>query len=78
MTDYQISLLDGDGHIASTSDAKCADDREALGLAQRVVGGKGQADVWAGARRVGRITGASGADIKALGLPWASRPSERA
>lgn len=78
MTDYQINLLDCAGHTASASSTKCADDREALGLAQRMVGGRERADVWAGARRVGRMSGASGADIKALGQPWASQPFTRA
>ena len=77
MTDYQISLLNGDGHAVSTFDAKCTDDWEALGLAQRMVGSKGEADVWAEARRVGRISSASGADVEALGRPWASQPSKR-
>ena len=78
MTDNQISLLDGAGHTASTSNAKCVDDREALGLAQHMVGGRSHADVWAGTRRVGPVTEASGADIKALGQPWASQPAKRA
>lgn len=78
MADYQISLLDGDGRTASTSNAKCVDDREALGLAQRMAGNRGQADVWAGARRVGRMSSASGAEIKTLGQPWTSQSSKRA
>ena len=78
MTDYQINLLDGAGHTASTSNAKCVDDREALGLAQRMVGGRGRADVWAGARRVGQVSKTSGADVEALGQPWASQPFKRA
>ena len=77
MTDYQINLLDSDSHAASTFDAKCVDDREALGLAQRMVGRKGEADVWAEARRVGQMSGASGADVEALGRPWTSKPSKR-
>ncbi len=78
MTDYQINLLDCAGHTASTLNAKCVDDREALGLAQRMVGGRGRADVWAGARRVGRMSEASGADVDAVGQPWASQPFKRA
>ena len=78
MANYDTSLLDGDGHTVTTSHPKCADDREALSLAQRMVGSRGQADVWAGASRVGRMSAAAGADIKAPGQPWAPQPSERA
>ena len=78
MTDYRISLLNSDGHTVNSLNARCADELEDLGLAQRMVGGSGHADVWTGARRVGRMSGASGADIKALGQPWAFQPSSRA
>ena len=78
MTDYQISLLNGDSDAASIFDAKCASNREALGLAQRMVGREGETDVWIKARRIGQMSGASGADVEALGRPWASQPSRRA
>ena len=78
MADYQTNLLGGDGHAASASIARCADDREAPGLAQRMVGGRGEADTWAEAKRIGQMSGALGADAEALGRPWASQPSGRA
>lgn len=78
MADYKIELLDDDGHAATASGAKCADDREAVGLAQCMVGNRGDADVWAEARRVSRVSGASGTDVKALGQRWASHSSKRA
>ena len=78
VADYQIDLLDDDGHTVSTFITKRADGREALGLAQRMVGGRGQADVWAGARSLGQVSGASGTDVKVLGQLWASQPSKRA
>ena len=78
MADCQTNLLGGDGPAASTSSAKCADDREAPGLAQWMICGGGEADTWAGAKRVSRTSGALGADVKALGQPWASQPSGRA
>ena len=78
MTHYQISLLNIGGHSIGSLNAKCVNDREALGLAQRMLNGRGHADVWAGTRRVGQVTEASDADIKALGQPWASQPISRA
>ena len=78
MTDYQISLLNKGGHAVSSRDARCVYAREALGLAQRTLNGRSHADVWAGTRRVGQVTEASGADIKALGQPWTSQPRIRA
>ena len=75
MTDYQISLLSSGGHTVSSLDARRADDREAHGLAQRMLDGRGHADVWTGARRVGQV---SGADGEAFGQSWASQPLSRA
>ena len=78
MTDYQISLLNSDAHTVNSLDARYADNQEALGLAQRMLDGRGHADVWTGTRCSGQVPMASDADIKALGQSWASQPLSRA
>ena len=78
MTDYQISLLSSGGRALSSLNARYADGRKSLGLAQWMLDGGSHADVWAETRRVGQVTEASGADIKVLGQPWASQPFKRA
>ena len=78
MTDYQISLLNSGGHTVGSLNTRCANDREALGLAQWMLNGRGHADVWTGTRRVVRMSKASGARNKAFGQPWASQPAKRA
>lgn len=78
MTDCQISLLNSGKHTVSSLDARFDDNPEALGLAQRTLDGRGHADVWTGARRVGQVTEALGADVKAVGQPWASQPFKQA
>ena len=78
MTDYQTSLPSSGGATVSSLDARCAETRETLGLAQRMHDCRGYADVWTGTRRVGQVSEASGADIKAVGEPWASQPVKQA
>ncbi len=78
MADYQINLLDSTGPTVSNLRARCADHPEALGLAQRMLDGRGHADVWAGTKRVSQLLEASGADVEAPGQSWASQPFDRA
>ncbi len=78
MANYQINLLGAVGHSVSSLDARCANDPEALGLAQRMLDGRGHACVWAGTRCVGEVSEASGADVEALGQLWASQPADQA
>lgn len=78
MTDYQINLLDGDSGTAGTFNAEYPDAWGALGLARRMVGSRGEADVCAAAGNIGWQSGTSGTDLKALGEPWASYPSKQA
>ena len=78
MTDYQISLLSSGGHTISSLDKRYADNRGALGLAHRMLDGRGHADLWTSTRRVGQVTEVSGADVKAVGQLWALQPLGRA
>ena len=78
MTDYRIDLLNSGKHAVGSLNARCADNQEALGLAEWMLDGRRRADVWTGTRRIGRISEASDADIKAFGQPWASQPFKRA
>ena len=66
MTKYRIYQVDH-GHIVSRSDANCASDREACELAQRMLEGAGQAEVWDGPRCLGRVSAVSAAGIATLG-----------
>ena len=78
MTDYQISLPSSGGATVSSLDARCADAWEALGLAQRMHACRGHSDAWTGARRVGQVSEATGAEVEAVGQPWALQPVKRA
>lgn len=66
MTEYKIDVMDGGGQIIRRFNARCIDDREACALARRLLDVDGQADVWAGARRVGRVSVTSAAEIEML------------
>jgi hypothetical protein len=78
MANYQISLLGSAGHTVSSLNARCANDPEALGLAHRMLDGRGHPCVWTGARCVGEVSEASGAHVEALGQLWASQPANQA
>lgn len=69
MANYNINLLDSGGHIVSGTRAECASDREACALARRLLNVNGQAEIWAGHRRVGQVSPTSAAEIELLGQP---------
>lgn len=57
MRRYRIYPLNIASHIAAFgSDVDCADDREACTLAQEMLSGGGEAEVWQGARYVGQVS----------------------
>lgn len=72
MPDYRIYTIDQNGATGRGSDARCRNDEEACELARRMLAGSAAgAEVWAGDRRVGRVSPASAADIAAHGKLWA-------
>ncbi len=66
MTKYRIYQVDR-GHIVSRNDANCATDREVCELAQRMLEGADQAEVWDGPRCLGRVSAVSAKGIATLG-----------
>ena len=52
---YRLYPLDNRGRIEGSHDATCADDQQAIALAQRIVATGGQVEVWAARRLVGRF-----------------------
>ena len=57
MRRYRIYPLNIASHIAAFgSDVDCVNDREACALAQEMLGGDGEAEVWQGARYVGQVS----------------------
>lgn len=72
MAHYRIYPLNSRGGFVGRTDAECTSDQEARELAQRMLDGHGQAEVWEGPRCVGRVSAHSVAEIEALGrLPEA-------
>ena len=78
MRRYRIYPLNLANHIAAFgSDVDCVDDHEACALAQEMLGGDGQAEVWQGARYVGQVSASEpGAEGVRRGEEWrSSRPA---
>ncbi len=57
MVDYRVYLLNRNGLIISGYDVSCDDDQDARVQARRMLDGTNsdQAEVWAGARCVGKV-----------------------
>ena len=70
MTEYKIDVMDSGGRVIRVSNARCINDQEACALARRLLNMDGQADVWAGATRIGRVSVTLAAEIEVLGRSW--------
>ncbi len=70
MIDYRIFPLSIDGSTSGASDARCLNDHEALGLAQRLAIAGTTSEVWAGTRFVGRVTSPDANDIIQQSRTW--------
>ena len=57
MTRYRIHVVNEDGHIADRKDVSRSTDEEARLAAKNEVKPGGQAEVWAGERCVGQVSG---------------------
>ena len=55
MTDYRIYPLDDRGRLVSSFGANCRDDAAACAYARTALKEGAQAEVWSGARCVGRV-----------------------
>lgn len=59
MTSYRIYMLDPTGRTLTASDADCGSDARAFAWANITLGDDARAEIWQGARRVGRVWSAS-------------------
>ena len=59
MAYYRIYMLDHKHRIVTGSDADCANDQAALGWAATTLGTDARAEVWEGARCLGRVSNVS-------------------
>jgi hypothetical protein len=55
MVDYSIHFLDDLSRIVFEVDTQCDDDKMACEIAARLLPDEGQAEIWCGARRLGRL-----------------------
>ncbi len=72
MTKYRIHIVNEDGHVADRWKVSRATDDETRLAATFEVKPDGQAEVWAGERYGGRI---SGEDAPSTGTPSGKRPT---
>jgi hypothetical protein len=56
MAFYRIYCLDAAGHIASATDAVCADDAQAAVTARALLRDHPAIEIWGGTHLVGRVT----------------------
>ena len=63
LTSYRIYKLNPNGHILAGSDADCASDEAAFARARTILGGNVAAEIWQGARLVGRLERAPDASL---------------
>ena len=56
MADYRIYILDIEGKVGVGTDCDCENDGHARRTAQAMLLGTQEAEVWLGARKVGRVS----------------------
>jgi hypothetical protein len=71
MTKYRIHVVNEDGHVADHKEVSRATDEEARLAAKHEIKPDGQAEVWAGERCVGQV---SGDDAPSSGRASGKRP----
>jgi hypothetical protein len=57
MANYRIYMLDGAGRVLTGSDVSCQSDEAAFAWARVTLGMDASAEIWCGARCVGRVSG---------------------
>ncbi len=70
MAEYRIYPLDKEGRFICGLDVTCDSDTEVRELAQQFLFDGQQAEVWIGARLVGRVSAASAEAIPLYGRGW--------